>query len=213
MGSKTQFPDAWNVNLTQIVERAVGKVFGNPKSIITITYPKITQDKDIAANIATSLIPELMQFLKEEKNKMSDENLQKKIQGYINSFRNEIGQYLSPEIGQKFNIVSFPDGVIIDVTQESDLANSDSFKEDAKSLKEAFDKLGRKFTDYVQAKSIEEYEKDFSGSLKTNMEVYVGESILIISDKDNESWTAESAKDTVNMIVDCIEKANEKPKI
>lgn len=149
------------------------------------------------------------------KNRMLDQNLKQKVQSYINCFRNEIGQYLEKTIGQEFNVVSFPTGVIFELKQDIGMSNSDSFKE-ASTIKEAFNILNRKPEDYlVNEKSIARYNKalDEDNFNVEDIRILVGNSehsILVISGKEDDFWTPESAKGTVETIVDFMEKMNAK---
>ena len=148
------------------------------------------------------------------KNKMFDQDLQQKVQGYINCFRNEIGQYLAKNIGQKFNVVSFSSGVIIEVEQGIEFSNSDSFKGEVSSIKEAFDRLGRTPEQYlVNEDTIAKYRKALDEN-KIDTEggkILVGNSIpsiLIIANDSDNLWNPEDAKEHVETIVDFMEKMN-----
>lgn len=167
-------------------------------------------------NVAAKLLGAFVKLIEEvttesqgEGKEMMDAELKKNVQEYINCFRNEIGQYLQKNIGQKFNVVSFSSGVILEIEQIPNIANVDSFKQ-ADSIKEAFNILGRTPEEYLaNENTIARYKKALDENKIDTVggKILVGNtipSILIIANNSDKLWTPENAKEDVETIVSFI---------
>lgn len=154
-------------------------------------------------SIAKLVVPLIASEQKEEK-EMFDRDLQKKVQGYINSFRNEIGQYLRRDIGQEFNIVSFPAGVLLEIKYGPSIPNSDNFIGEVSNIEKAFNTVSRKLEEYLTGKELTDHKAAFDQNkryFERGTEILFGNGILIIAGKDDLYWSQENAKSDVNAVM------------
>ncbi len=135
--------------------------------------------------------------------KSFDKELKEKVQRYINCFRNEIAPYLQKDVAQKFNVVSFPSGVIVQILQGSDLSNRDYFRKEVSTINEAFATLGRAPENYWVGKDLENHKRAFDQNERyaQRTEVRFGGGIMLISGKEDHFWTEDHAAEVVEAIV------------
>lgn len=136
---------------------------------------------------------------------MFDPELKSKVQTYINCFRNEIGQYLHKSIGQQFNIVGFPSGVIIEIKQGPDVSNMDSFKGKVTEIGKAFNRLGRRLENYFEGEKLAAHQQAFNQNkryVQDGTELLFGNGIVIIAGNEDRFWTESNARADVKEIVD-----------
>lgn len=148
-----------------------------------------------------------------------DEELKEQVQTYINTFRNNIGYYLRGNIGQKFNVVSFSTGVMIELKQGANLSNSDVFLGETDTIEHAMEMVDKNPEDYdFDKKTFSRFKKSFSENAKPldKSKIILGDSNLIFNGKDVSCWTEERAVADVDRLMEYVrarqEELKQKPK-
>lgn len=128
-----------------------------------------------------------------------DPQFQDKVQLYLHAFRREFAKAL-PIFSQRFNVVSFPEGALIDFEISTRLANLDNFAGEAPSIRAAFNAAGVEMEELLQEKDCEKIDqKGFSG--KDSFLIFRNH-VYMVMGKQDHYWSPYRAKPDVQDILD-----------
>lgn len=130
--------------------------------------------------------------------KMFEQQDQDKIQDYINSFRNKIGQYIDSNVGQEISVCGFADGIIINLRQGLRLPNIDKIIGIVPSLKEALALLD--INDYSGSPTLLQAVKDNKKPSDATGYFFAGDSFFMIKGKDDAYWSKSAAIEDIETI-------------
>jgi hypothetical protein len=154
------------------------------------------------------LIEEEPQFLKasiehKKEIQMFDPEIQQTIQGYVNTFRKKMSDYIDDGVGQEFRVFNFPNGILIDIRQGMFLANNDIFNASEGSLEAAFNKVGKSPEKFFTEEDFNRLKSDFEGgNRKHGTEILIGsDSVIVLKGNDNDLWSGATASSDVESIV------------
>lgn len=142
-----------------------------------------------------------------------DPDLLDKMNEYLRGFRERVN-YVLPELYQQFNVVSFPGGVLIDLTLKREAPHKNVFYGEASSTTEAFNAVGADIRTVLEHKEFNKSRKqdkaDLYGINILNNHVYV------VAKQDEKTLTYKNgrkdARHTIDGLIHIIDREDKKKK-